>query len=346
MSGKKGAKHIRWHERLQIEAMLKANVPKTTIATVLNKAYSTIKKEINRGMCKQQINECDFEYRYCPEIAEQKYQERSKVKGPDLKIGSDLSFSNFLQNNIIKDHYSRAAALCEAKKAGYNTTICVSTLYNYIYSGNVFFRLSYSHLHLKGQRRYIKQAKRRAARLSYGMSIENRSPAVLRRSSFGHWEMDSIIGCQGTKRTLLVLTERQTRIGILKLLPDHKSQSVVNAINSLERQYGDAFYDVFKSITVDNGTEFADVSGIERSCRKRGKRTQLYFCHPYSPHERGSNENMNKIIRRFFPKSTNFDKITLCEVNSVQTWINNYPRRILKWKSAMEVASKYIPIAA
>ena len=57
------------------------------------------------------------------------------------------------------------------------------------------------------------------------------------------------------------------------------------------------------------------------------------FCHPYSAYERGSNENMNRIVRRFFPKGTNFDNVTVAEVQRAQDWLNHYPRKILGWQS-------------
>lgn len=90
---------------------------------------------------------------------------------------------------------------------------------------------------------------------------------------------------------------------------------------------------LFKSITVDNGCEFQDVQGMQKSCRRRGDRTVIYFCHPYSAYERGSNENMNRIIRRFFPKGTNFDNVTEAQVKETEAWLNHYPRKILNWQS-------------
>lgn len=164
-------------------------------------------------------------------------------------------------------------------------------------------------------------------------------------TTFGNWEMDNVMGAQGTTKALLVLTERLSRNGILILLPDHTSSSVVKALDKLERRYGKDFYDTFKSITVDNGCEFADYEGLERSCRRKQKRTKLYYCHPYSPHERGSNENMNRIIRRFFPKGTNFDEVQLCEVRVAEEWMNNYPRKIRGWKSANQVMQEYLQTA-
>ena len=187
---------------------------------------------------------------------------------------------------------------------------------------------------------YAAKSKRQAARSPYGKSIENRPQDVKGRGSFGHWEMDSIMGCKGSKKALLVLTERRTRMGIVMLLEDHTAASVVKAINSLERRFGKLFYKLFKSITVDNGCEFQDFEGIEAAHRRKGKRTIVFFCHPYSAFERGSNENMNRLIRRFFPKGTSFDTVKPEEVRAAERWVNNYPRKLLGWKSAAMLFEK------
>ena len=92
------------------------------------------------------------------------------------------------------------------------------------------------------------------------------------------------------------------------------------------------------SITVDNGSEFADVKGLERSVLNEGeKRTHLYYCHPYSSWERGTNEVTNKMIRRKVPKGTNFDDKTDEEIAEIEGWINRYPRRIHGYRSAGEL---------
>ena len=92
---------------------------------------------------------------------------------------------------------------------------------------------------------------------------------------------------------------------------------------------------IFKSITFDNGTEFAASEELERSCvNKRLPRTKVYFCHPYSSWERGTNENTNGMIRRRFPKGTNFAAVTNAQIAQAENWINNYPRKILGYKSS------------
>ncbi len=92
---------------------------------------------------------------------------------------------------------------------------------------------------------------------------------------------------------------------------------------------------IFKSITFDNGTEFAAAEELERSCvNKNLPRTKVYFCHPYSSWERGTNENTNGMIRRRFPKGTNFAAVTNAQIVQAENWINNYPRKILGYKSS------------
>lgn len=98
----------------------------------------------------------------------------------------------------------------------------------------------------------------------------------------------------------------------------------------IERQLGvSLFRKMFGTVTVDNGSEFSDIDGIEGSALGSKQRLVLYFAHPYSSLERGTNENHNGIIRRFIPKGSDIGTCTKQEVRSVQEWMNTYPRKIL-----------------
>lgn len=154
--------------------------------------------------------------------------------------------------------------------------------------------------------------------------------------------MDTVVGCKKSKKTLLVMTERKARKEIIIRMPDKTAASTVKALDKLERKFGKAFQYIFKSITVDNGCEFADCTGMERSVLNGQQRTKVFFCHPYSAYERGSNENQNLLIRRFFPKGTSFDKIALKYIQHVEDWINNYPRGIHGYKSANDLFNEYL----
>ena len=101
---------------------------------------------------------------------------------------------------------------------------------------------------------------------------------------------------------------------------------------------------VFRSITVDNGSEFADVEGMERSCLRRGeKRTTVYYCHPYSSSERGSNEKQNGMTRRRHPKGTDFKKVSRKKLRETTEWINNYPRKMFGFHTAAELFAAAFP---
>lgn len=139
-------------------------------------------------------------------------------------------------------------------------------------------------------------------------------------------------------KTLLVLTERKTRWEILILIARKTMECVVAALNDLEQQGGEAFGQIFKTITVDNGSEFSDAMGIARSALvPEGGRTQVFFCHAYCSWERGSNENQNRMIRRRYPKGFDFADTTEEEIKGLEHWINKYPRGIFNYKSAAKM---------
>lgn len=272
-----------------------------------------------------------------------------KARGTQLKIGNDIAYANYIEDKIVNEDYSPAAVLGELKAKGkegeFKTTVCVTTLYSYIDKG-IFLKLTNKDLSVKrNKKRKYKKVRRKQARASAGDSIEKRPEEINERKEFGHWEMDSVIGKRGkSKNTLLVLTERKTRNEVIFKLPDHTDESVVAAMDRLERRYGaEMFKSVFRSITVDNGSEFADVKGMERSALAEGeKRTHLYYCHPYSSWERGTNEVTNKMVRRKVPKGTNFDDKTDEEVQEIEDWINKYPRKIHGYRSSGELFEEEI----
>lgn len=343
MAERKKNQHLRWEDRLRLEGALRAGAKVEEIAKMLGCCRATVYNEIKRGQCVQQ-HDAEFVTEYCADVAERRYQENLRAKGPDLKLGRDFAFAEFVETKIIQDRFSPGAVLAFIREQGlhFDTEICENTLYNYIYRGDVFLNLTKEHLLYKGNRHTEKKGSTDRARLPKGETIENRPKEVKARETFGHWEMDSIIGIKNSKAALLVLTERYTRYGLIFRVPDHTMASVVKVLDRLERKLGKDFSRIFQSITVDNGSEFQDCAGMERSLRRRTPRTTIYYCHPYCASERGSNENMNRIVRRFFPKGTNFDGVTQAEVAEAEAWMNNYPRAILGWRSAEAIFSEQL----
>lgn len=96
------------------------------------------------------------------------------------------------------------------------------------------------------------------------------------------------------------------------------------------------FRERFKTITTDNGSEFLEYKALIQSIYG-GQRFDLYYCHSYSAWEKGSNENLNRMLRRWFPKGTDFSRVTKAEIADFQAWISRYPRKILGWRSPAEL---------
>ena len=202
----------------------------------------------------------------------------------------------------------------------------------------MFFRLTLKQLPNKAKYKK-KNRKLKAKRPPKGTSIEKRPIDISERNSFGHWEMDCI--CGPTKSTLLMFTERLSRKEIIFKMPNQRAESVVRCLNVLERRFGKNFRKIFKSITVDNGSEFLAFNEMERS-RYGGKRTTIYYCHPYSAYERGTNERLNREVRRLLPKGFDLSKLSDRDVAYIEKWVNEYPRRILDYASSEETFNQYL----
>lgn len=343
----KGWKQLKYSDRIRIEAWLRAKISVQEIADMLHVHRSTIYREIKRGQYEHLNSDYTVEKRYSPEIAQKHCDENLQVRGTQLKIGNDYKYAEYIEKKIIEENYSPEAVLGELRVQNrakdFSVSICIRTLYNYIDKG-VFLNLTNKNLPVKRNKKRGYKKVRVQKRASVGTSIEERPEYIKDRKEFGHWEMDSVVGKRGkSKNTFLVLTERKTRNEIIFKLPDHSATEVVKAVDRLEITWGSMFSDVFKTITVDNGTEFSYFNELEWSCTKPDeKRTKVYYCHPYSSWERGSNENNNKMVRRIVPKGTNFDSMTDDEVLDMQIWINGYPRRIHDYHSAAELFEKEI----
>lgn len=333
-----GFKHFTYSDRLQLEAFLRVGLKIKDIACMLGFSRKSIYCEVKRGTYEHLNSDYTKEYRYSADISEQKYREHLKAKGPALKIGTDREYAEYIEYKICSEGYSPAAVLGEIKAKGikFNTSVSKSTLYSYIDKG-IFLTLTNKHLPVK--RKKLKHIYRRVRpkRAPRGTSIEKRPSEISVRECLGHWEMDCVVGKAGTKKTLLVLTERYSRFELIRLMPDKTMASVVKALDGIERKFGTyTFRSLFKSITVDNGSEFSDAAGMERSI-DGGKRTNIYYCHPYSAYERGSNENANKLIRRHYPKGTSFERVTSKSIRKLEDWINHYPREIFGYRCAADV---------
>jgi len=282
---------------------------------------------------------------YRAHVGQVECEKRGRSKERPLKIGKDKALEEYIRIKLVDERFSPDAIIGSIKASGQKFTgmICTKTLYNYIDKG-IFFGISNKDL---WQKRHKKRRKYRpvgrVSRLNrMCRSIEKRPLAVEKRLAYGHWEGDTLKGPSGAKTSLITLTERKTREEIIIKVARASQEEIKAAFDDLECKYGTRFKSKFKSITFDNGVEFLGWRSLEISILDKKRRTTIYFAHSFSSWERGTNENHNRMIRRFIPKGTDIADLTESRINDIEDWMNNYPRRILAYKSPKQAAAEYL----
>lgn len=333
------SKYFTETERYKLETMLKDGLSVMQIAERLGKHFTTIYKEIKKGTVQLLNSDLTYRYEYCADRAQAVTKERSHNKGIDIKLGSDYALHDYIVH-LVKDLKYSPYAVAEAIKNNnsFSTTLCETTIYSYIHN-NIFLDISDKDLHYNRKKtKDVTKDKRPSYKNLRGKSIEERPKEIYKRNTYGHWEMDTVYsGKDKSKTCLLVLTERMTLDEYIIQMSDRTVDSTIKALNELERSLGaETFRKKFLTITADNGSEFANTEQIENSCVYPSKRTTLYFCHPYCSSERGSNENVNGLIRYWIPKGADIGQYTKEQIQHIQDWINNYPRKKFKGMSTNE----------
>lgn len=332
--------HLNLEERKIIERMLKDGATKSEIAKLLHRDLSTIKREIKRGSVVQrktnpyQSKKIDtpeyIEYKtYYSDVGQRKYEEHRQNCGAKNKILICRELVEFVEREILSDKkWSPDAAIGYAKTNGmFKNIVTTRTIYNWIDDG--LTKIKNIDLQLKVRRK--PKSKRKERKKTLGKSIDERPKEIEKREEFGHWEGDGIVG-KDHKGHLITLVERKTGIGLLFNVGDRKEDKIVDVIDKLEKEFGASFTQIFKTITFDNGSEFSTSNEIEKN-----NRTTVYYAHPYSSWERGTNENWNGIVRRFIPKGSSFDDLQDEDIDRVKCYINTLPRKRFGYKSPMDL---------
>jgi len=334
-------------ERYKLEGYFEQGLSPKEIVPLLRRSKRTIERERKLGLVRQQrMNPSNnksaplyiYEVVYKADAAQRRHEENASNKGRGLKIGHDHKLANHIEDKIKNDKWSPDVIIGRIKEEGlqFETSICTKTVYNYI-DKEIFAGISNKDLWVKkdGKKRSYQKVRTVALNNKNGKSITERPREANERTEQGHWEIDLVVGKQGTKPVILTLVERKMRKSLYVLVKNKTQKEVIAAIRRVRKRVGGNFDDVFKSITADNGSEFLDSEAI----KKAAKCGEVYYAHPYSSWERGSNENGNRILRRFIPKGTDIGKITADELQMIEDWVNNYPRKIFGYKTANEMAA-------
>lgn len=337
------AKYFTYEERCELQGYVKAGMTQREMATLLNKSIRTIRRELLRGQTTLKKTYFKTYQTYRAKTAQKRYEQTCKNKGQKHKLLSDPELMRDIEEAIIMEDLSPDLVLGRMKLEGkhYQITICTTTLYRAIYQG-LFPHLSRKNLRYKNHRKRKSETEQKLSKFHPPeKSIEQRPQIIGDRRTFGHWEMDCVLGQKSNDNALLVLTERLARYSFIFRLERKTQEEVKRVLDQLEKTYKSGFSRIFKTITVDNGSEFKDYEAMECSIFGGKSRTSIYYCHPYSAWERGSNENYNGKIRWYLPKGMKISVVPDRYLLDMQHRINDRPRKILGYYSSTELIHRF-----
>lgn len=319
-------RRMTYTDRLVIEKLYNHGCSYRAIADRIGFSVGAVYREVQRGLCKQMngVHWTTFTV-YSATVADDDAAFQASSKGALIKLDKRFDYA-YLVSDRIKAGESPDAIVGDLRRKG-EWTVSTPTLYRYIDQGFIPGITNRDLVHKRKKKRTYRKV--RAAKAPRGESIERRPSYINSRSSLGHWEMDTVIGKKSGKgQALLVLTERMTRYEVIVKLPSKTTSAVENALSKLIASYPQG---TFQTFTVDNGAEFTDYNGLKNFVR------EVYYCHPYCSSERGSNENANRLIRRFFPKRQSLAHVTQKDCDAVADFINRMHRKILNYSTSAEL---------
>lgn len=311
-------------ERGKIEVMAKQGMSHEAIARELGFHRTSVLRELRRNSAKG---------RYDAEQAQRDYRKRREVCRPKPKLADDGPLRDYVVEKIAEEQWTPelvSGRLGLDYPAAPEMRVCHETIYQAIYTDGHYLDLLREELpQARPKRRKRGQGKkRRGPSIANRVSIAERPAAVETREEIGHWEGDTLVG-KNQDGFAVTLVERHSR-----LTESIKTQT--KAANEIQQAVIEALQDRptswVKTITFDNGTEFAGHETMARELR-----VAIYFADPYSAYQRGSNEQVNGLIRRYLPKNTRFSEVTQEQLDRIVEKLNNRPRKCLGYRTPNEV---------
>jgi transposase, IS30 family len=314
--------HLTAEERDQISVLKAEGQSLRSIARLLGRNHTTISRELSRN---------------APPVRKGRYLSH-KAHERAVQKKSHAHQRSRLRNETIRQYVENRLALHWTPEliAGRlplelkGQTISHEAIYQYIYKERHDLIPSLAKHHKKRQKRGHSH-KHRKPHIPNRVSIEERPKSVEKRKQAGHWERDSMVS-RSSKACLDVKVERKSRYTFIDKLDRRTAEAVRIAVIARLKPLPESLR---RSLTYDNGSEHAEHEIINQALG-----TRSFFCHPYSSWERGTNENMNGLIRRFLPKKTDFSKVSTDEIKQIEFLLNNRPRKCLNFRTPAEVFRK------
>ncbi|GMK42867.1 IS30 family transposase [Paenibacillus sp. CCS19] len=304
--------HLSIIERGQLETLNELGWTTREIGQKLNRHHSTIARELQRGQSDDH---------YVAEAAQDAYEQRRASCVPTGKLTPELA--DELQEKLRQTWSPEQIA--EKGRSEGQPGVCFKTIYRWLYDGKLTISETQVLRH-KGKRRKPMETR---GRFLVGSPIRQRPKEVRKRTTFGHWELDTVVSSRGkSKACAATFIERKTRLYFAVKMPDRTAHSMEVAFGVAASQYPQG---TFKTATTDRGKEFACYTELEHF-----HNVNVFFADPYSSWQRGSNENANGLLREFFPKGHDFATVTDEGLAEAVRLINHRPRKCLNWKSAYE----------
>ena len=325
--------HLTPHEQRVIHDSVNSGMSVRRIAERINRSPGTISRELKR-------NRCPTTNTYHPDIAQQQAQQRRVKANQRYKINRHRQLGQYIRDKLALDWSPNAIA--GRLKIDYpdqpDMHVTHECIYQWIYrewaSALCGF---YLRLHSKHKKR--KKRRPRCETIKQGIpgrvGIEHRPAVVSDRQEVGDWEADLVEGKKG-RGVLLTVQERCSRLGFVVPLKNKNATRTCQALSTVLNQVialGDPR--AARTLTLDNGGEFTEHQRVSSDTG-----VSVYFSHPRSPQERGSNEQFNGLLRRYFPKGCDLRRVRKDEIAKAVKLINNKPRKILNYMTPAEVFSQ------
>ena len=318
-------KHFTKEERYCLQELLERGWSMRRIAVELDRSPSSISREIGRNRAQYRPRKPMNRYWYNAWRAQNLYIRRRREKIRSA-LKSDTPQWDYIVEGLNK--FWSPDAICGRwhKEHPDQKPLSASTIYRYIRSGKFPEITAKKHLRRRGKRSLPRNSNYNSVHPD--RLIPQWPKEIKERERIGDWEGDTVYGKPG-KGLLVTMVDRRTRYLCLGRILCRNTTHTLAAITAMMKGLP------VRSISLDNGSEFSDYHRLEEELH-----TEVYFAEPHKPWQRGSNENINDVVRFFFPKGSNFTQVTDQQVAEVEALINNRPRKCLDWATPAEVFSK------